>query len=96
MPELNSENNLNDGSKYRRSYVAQDARSLNMTPQRLIVVDDTDDKIQYSGPWELDPGYTGGDFGDPYNGTAHRAESDASFTFQFNGKSPTFKKSGAN
>jgi hypothetical protein len=56
-------------------------------PQRLIVIDDTDPTIHYSGQWFQDHGSTDGIsfFGPTYNHTLHGTISNASLSLSFQG-----------
>jgi len=55
---------------------------------RWILVDDTDPRIQYSGPWFLDRGSQDnlGNFGIPYQSTLHGINTDGSFSYDFRGE----------
>ena len=59
---------------------------------RLIIVDDVDTNIQYTGPWYPDQGSRDsvGNFGPPYQSTLHGVNSNASLTYRFNGEQPLF------
>lgn len=59
---------------------------------RLIIVDDVDSSIQYTGPWYPDQGSrdTVGNFGPSYQSTLHGVNSNASLSFAFNGEQPFF------
>jgi hypothetical protein len=56
---------------------------------RLVVIDDTDSSIQYSGPWfevnntQIDTGFNGL----PFQNTLHGVNVTASFSFNFSGMS---------
>lgn len=59
---------------------------------RLVLVDDTDPSIQYSGPWfkaqDTDVGITGTNFeedGPPFENTLHGVNVNASFSYSFSG-----------
>jgi len=54
---------------------------------RWVVVDDTGPGITYTGPWFPDQGSQNslGNFGPPYLSTLHGTDSDASFSYSFNG-----------
>jgi len=56
-------------------------------PQRLIVLDDTDPSIQYSGQWFIDKGSTDGAsfLGPTYNHTLHGTASNGSVSLSFEG-----------
>ncbi|KIJ32452.1 hypothetical protein M422DRAFT_184512, partial [Sphaerobolus stellatus SS14] len=61
-----------------------------MSNPRRIMVDDTDSDIRYTGSWVLDQ--TGdlnsrGNFGPVYRNSVHSANTDASFSYSFNGTS---------
>ena len=55
---------------------------------RLIIVDDVDPNIQYTGPWYPDQGSrdSAGNFGPSYQSTLHGVNSNASLSFVFNGE----------
>jgi hypothetical protein len=61
---------------------------------RLIVIDDTDPSIQYSGPWfevnnaQVDTGING----PPFQNTLHGVNVTASFSFNFSGSIRKFGK----
>ena len=59
---------------------------------RLIVVDDTDLSINYTGPWNYSQGSleTVGNFGSPYQNTLHIVNSNASLSYAFNGEQSLF------
>ena len=56
---------------------------------RLVVVDDTDPNIQYSGPWftAQNSQLTTGNFGPPFQSTLHGVSNNASFSYSFSGMS---------
>jgi len=60
------------------------------SPLRLVLVDDIDSEITYTGPWFQDDGSRGpdpaGNFGDPYRSTLHGVNTSASLSFQFTGE----------
>ena len=55
---------------------------------RLIIVDDVDPNIQYTGPWYPDQGSrdSAGNFGPSYQSTLHGVNSNASLSYAFNGE----------
>jgi len=55
---------------------------------RLVVVDDTDPTIEYTGPWFQDTGSQDnvGNFGPAYLSSLHGTNQSASLSFAFNGK----------
>lgn len=56
---------------------------------RLVVVDDTNDLIKYTGIWNASDGSqydTAGNFGRPYMNSLHKATGEVSFMFKFNGQ----------
>ena len=59
---------------------------------RLIIIDDVDPTIQYTGPWYPDQGSrdSAGNFGPPYQSTLHGVNSNASLSYAFNGEQPLF------
>ncbi|KAF8808393.1 hypothetical protein BYT27DRAFT_7337775 [Phlegmacium glaucopus] len=59
--------------------------------QRLVLVDDTNPNIQYSGPWfsTQNTQLNTGDFGTPFQNTLHGVNVDANFSYSFNGSSVT-------
>ena len=59
---------------------------------RLIIVDDVDPNIQYTGPWYPDQGSRDsvGNFGPSYQSTLHGINSNASLSYAFNGEHTLF------
>ena len=59
---------------------------------RLIIVDDVDPSIQYTGPWYPDQGSRDsvGNFGPSYQSTLHGVNSNASLSYAFNGEERCF------
>ena len=60
-----------------------------MSSQRLIIVDDADSSVQYTGQgWFQDTGSRdgAGNFGPAYRHTLHGTKSDGSFSFPFHGE----------
>ena len=59
---------------------------------RLIIIDDVDPSIQYTGPWYPDQGSRDsvGNFGPSYQSTLHGVNSNASLSYAFNGEQPLF------
>ncbi|KAF9478490.1 hypothetical protein BDN70DRAFT_836032 [Pholiota conissans] len=58
------------------------------SPPRLVVVDDTDPDIQYSGPWFADSSGSqdkSGNFGPAYQSTLHGTTLNASLSYSFTG-----------
>ncbi|KAF8808392.1 hypothetical protein BYT27DRAFT_7337774 [Phlegmacium glaucopus] len=57
--------------------------------QRLVLVDDTNSNIQYSGPWfaAQNTQLNTGNFGPPFQNTLHGVNVDASFSYSFSGSS---------
>jgi hypothetical protein len=55
----------------------------------IVIIDDTDPRIQYSGPWfEVDnTQITTGTFGPPFQNTLHGVTVNANFSFPFTGMS---------
>ena len=55
---------------------------------RRVVVDDTDSGIQYIGSWfqANDQNYNIGNFGQPFQGTLHGVNEDASLSYTFTGE----------
>ena len=55
--------------------------------QRLVLVDDTNPNIQYSGPWftAQNTQLNTGNFGPPFQNTLHGVGADASFSYSFSG-----------
>ena len=58
-----------------------------MAQPRLVLVDDTDPSIQYSGPWFEVQHTEGnlGDFGPPFENTLHGVNVNATFSYSFSG-----------
>ncbi|KDR71369.1 hypothetical protein GALMADRAFT_102720 [Galerina marginata CBS 339.88] len=58
---------------------------------RLVVVEDTDSAIQYTGPWFQNTGTHAnlGNIGSPSGGTLHGVNTNASFSFTFTGSEVT-------
>ena len=57
--------------------------------QRLVVVDDTDSSIQYTGNWFADTSGSQdnvGNYGPAYQSTLHGTKDDASLSFSFTGQ----------
>ena len=54
---------------------------------RLVLIDDTNSSIQYSGPWfEVENTQINtGDFGPPFQNTLHGVTANANFSFPFSG-----------
>lgn len=79
-----------DSHSYASAVKAMSSSSsgTSSTPRR-IVIDDTNSRIQYVGPWGLDTRHTQdglGNFGDPFQGSVHGVvDSTASFSFTFEG-----------
>ena len=63
--------------------------SVRNMSNRLVVVDDTDPNIQYSGPWftAQNSQLTTGNFGPPFQSTLHGVSNNASFSYSFSGMS---------
>ena len=68
---------------------------MSTPPPRLVVVDDTDGSIEYTGPWLLDNKSkdAAGNFGPPYLHTLHSTKDSAALTFSFNGKLQRYYRS---
>ena len=68
--------------------MSSSSSGMNSTPRR-IVIDDTNPRVQYVGPWSLDDRHTRdrlGNFGEPFQGSLHGVVgSTASFSFSFEG-----------
>ena len=56
---------------------------------RLVLVDDTDPNILYSGPWSIaqNPQLSTGTNGPPFQNTLHSVKENASFSYSFSGMS---------
>jgi hypothetical protein len=61
-----------------------------MVQPRLVVVDDTNLGIQYSGPWFAAQNTQDNtvEFGPPFKNTLHGVNVNASFSYSFSGMSP--------
>lgn len=60
-----------------------------MSQTKLIMIDDTDPSISYTGDWIADKGSVDnlGNYGAPYMSTNHYIKGTGSFTYTFFGKS---------
>ena len=58
-------------------------------PDRLVLLDDTNPSIQYSGPWFTAQDVAPADTGGPaFQNTLHGVNVDGNFSFSFSGVSP--------
>lgn len=62
-----------------------------MSQTKLIMIDDTDSGISYTGNWIADKGSVDnlGNYGAPYESTNHYTTGTGSFTYTFSGESPS-------